>query len=211
MKTITPTFIVFIALLILPLALFAQAKSITSENYYAALKEAYSKTEKQIRKRVRVEKFYRYGNVTVTITNTTEYLPPDKSRWIHIEEKEGKVFKRFEEITIGNSIYRKEDNDDWVKRKDDRRTVMGVREDSTIEFFSEEAKIGKENFQVMVRKIINHNENSLDEDKIWINKKGLITKETSTTSNNELKIIASTVDTAYDYKIKPPKIEAPIK
>ncbi len=59
--------------------------------------------------------------------------------------------------------------------------------------------------------MVNYNKFFFDEDKTLINEIGLISKNTSTTSNNELKNIVSTINITYDYKIKPPKIEPPIK
>ncbi len=211
MKIITQTFILFIAVLILPSVLYGQAKSITSENYYSALKEAESKTNKQIRKKSQTQKLYTNGKITATLTDTTEYFPPDKSKWISVQER-GDVVKRIEQITIGNSIYRKEDNGDWVKReKYSGGFGIGGKDNSTREFFIEDATIGKEKFQVLIEKRVNYNNTFFDEVKTWIDNKGLISKKTMTTSSNELKNIVSSVDISYDYKLKPPKIEAPIE
>jgi hypothetical protein len=211
MKIVAQTFIVFIAVLILPLVLFGQTKPITSENYYALLNQAESKTDKQIRKRVQIQKLYTNGEITATLTDTTEYLPPDKSRWISVEDR-GNVVKRIEQITIGNAVYRKENTGDWLKReKDSGGFGIGGKDNSKREFFIEEAKIGKEKFQVLIEKRVNYNNTFFDEVKTWIDKKGLILKKLSTTSFNELRNIVSSVEVTYDYKLKPPKIEAPIK
>jgi hypothetical protein len=212
MKIITQTFIIFIAVLILPSVLFGQAKSITSENYYAILKEAESKTGKQIRKEVQIQKLFSNGVITRTLTDTTEYLPPDKSRWIAVNIR-GNVVERIEQIRIGNLYYRKEDNDEWAKRKvnEDSYGIGGETDDSTREYFIEDATIGKEKFQVLIEKTVNYNKTYFDERKIWINKKGLIIKKALTTSHIELPNIVSSVDKTYDYKVKPSKIEAPIK
>lgn len=210
MKIITQTFILFIAVLILPLVLFGQAKSITSENYYAALNGAESKTNIQIRKRVQIQKLYTNGEITKTSTDTTEYLPPGTSRWISVEER-GNVVKRLEVITISNFTYRKVDNGAWVKREKDAGNYgIGGKDNSTREFFIEDATIGKEKFQVLIEKKVNFNNTYFDESKTWVSEKGLILKKTVTTSFNELKNIVSSVEVTYDYQLKPPKIEAPI-
>lgn len=214
MKIITQTFILFIAVLILPLVLFGQAKSITSENYYSALKEAESKTEKQVRKVSQIQKLYRNGELTATLTDTTEYLPPDKSSWIHIENRGGAISKRIEQIRIGSIRYRKEDNGEWIKREGEGSYGFGGisgTDDSTREYFVEEATIGKEKFRVLIEKRINGMKTFFDESKIWINNKGLISKISSTTSFAEPGNIVSAVDVTYDYKLKPPKIAAPVK
>ena len=211
MKIITRTFILLIALIILSSVLFGQAKSITSEDYYSSLKEAESKTDKQIRKRIQIQKLYTNGKITETITDTTEYLPPDKSRWIFVDE-EGNVVERIEQITIGNDVFRKTDKGEWVKRgKDDGGFGISGKDNSTREFFIEEAKIGKEKFQVLIEKRVNYNKTFFDEVRTWINEKGLILKKTMTTSMNDLKNIVSLVEINYDYNLKSLKIEPPIK
>ncbi len=88
---------------------------------------------------------------------------------------------------------------------------MAERITAQEKFFIEEATIGKEKFQVLIEKRVNYNNTFFDEVKTWIDKKGLILKKMSTTSFNELKNIVSSVEVTYDYKLKPPKIEAPIK
>lgn len=191
---------------------FAQAKSITSEDYYAALRKADSEKDKQIRKLVQVYKSYTDGKVVKTISDTFEYLPPDKSRWVHINEREGKIIERFEQISIGNTIYRKEADGAWVKReKQQEMSGPGGVPNIPTEFFIEETKIGKEKFQVLTRKTVNTNKTRFEEDRTWINKKGLIAKSISTDSINKPENIDSTFEMTYDYKIVPPKIEPPIK
>jgi hypothetical protein len=210
MKLIMQIFILFIACLILPSVLFGQAKNIASESYYSVLKEAESKTEKQIRKRVQIQNLYRSQEISATLTDTTEYLPPDKSVWIHVEER-GNVVKRIEQITIGNLIYRKENNGKWVKDKKDIGYGISGKDNSTREFFIEEVTVGKEKVQILIMKTVNYNNTYFDESKIWINNKGLILKKFSATSHLELKNIVSSVDVTYNYKLKSPKIKAPIK
>lgn len=211
MKIIKQTFILFIASIVLPSILFGQTKSISSETYYSALKEAESKTDKQIRKETQIQKLYTNGKITETITDTTENLSPDKWRWVSVDEENG-VVKKTEEICIGNLIYRKEDNSSWVKRgKDDDGFGISGKDNSTREFFIEEATIGKEKFQVLIEKRVNYNKTFFDEVKTWINQEGLILKKSMTTSENDLKNIVSLVEINYNYQIKPPRIEAPIK
>lgn len=211
MKIFTQTFVLFIALLALPSVLFGQAKSITSENYYSAIKEAELKTDKQIRRRIQIQKLYTNGEIRATLTDTTESLPPDKSKWISVEDR-GNVVKRIEQITIGNAIYRKENNGAWIKReKNSGGYGISGKDNSTRDFFIEETMIGKEKFQVLIVKTVNYNNTFFDESRTWIDKKGLILKKESTTSHIELKNIVSSVDVTYDYKLKAPKIEAPIK
>jgi hypothetical protein len=215
MKIIAQTFVLLIALLILPSVLLGQAKSITKEAYNSALNEAEAKTEKQIRKRVSIQKIYGNGEVLTTLTSTSEYLPPDKSRWLAVEDR-GYMIKRIEVFTIGNFEYRKEDNGAWVKRERFDGESYGLSggagiDDSTREYFIEEAKIGKEKFQVLIEKQVDAGKTSFNESKTWINKKGFISKKTSTNSSIEFKNINSSIEITYDYNIKPPKIEAPIK
>ena len=211
MKIITQIFILFTALLLLPSVLFGQTKAIMSEDYYSAIKEAESKTDKQIRKRVQVQKLYTNGKVTTTLTDITESIPPDKSRWISVENK-GDVVKKIERITIGNIIYRKEGDGAWTKgEKNSGFYGIGGKDNSTREFFIEERTAGKEKFQVLTVKTVNYDNTFFDESKTWINSKGRILKMNITTSRTELKNIVSTVDITYDYKLKAPKIEAPIK
>jgi len=216
MKIITQTFILLIAVSVFPLVIFGQTKSITRENYLSALKEAETKTEKEIRKEVSIQKLYANGEITRTLTNTTEHLPPDRSRWLGITA-EGNSVGRIEQILVGNFYYRKENEGEWVKRAvvDDEGIGLGGgfggTDDSTREYFIEEAKIGKEKFQVLIEKTVNFNKTYFDERRIWISKKGLIFKEAATTSFMELKNIVSSIDVVYDYKVKPAKIEPPVK
>lgn len=211
MKIFIHTLIGFISLFILPAVLFGQAKSITSEDYYSSLKESETKTDKQTRKRTQIQKLYTNGKITENITDTSEYLPPDKSRWIYVDE-EGSVVKKFEQITIGQNVYRKTDNGSWVKReKNDGGFGINGKDNSTREFFTEEVTMGKEKFQVLIEKRVNFNNTFFDEVKTWINQKGLIVKKIMTTSENNLKNVVSSVEINYNYKIKAPIIEAPIK
>ena len=85
------------------------------------------------------------------------------------------------------------------------------KNDSTREFFIEEEKIGKEKFQVLIMKEVNSDKTNFREIKDWINKKGLIIKTTYTNSSGGPRIMDSAGETTYDYKVKPPKIEPPIK
>lgn len=207
--------VLFIFILFFPVVLFGQNKATTSQNFYLLLNEAESKTEKQIRKKVKIQKLFSNGEITKTLTDTTEYLPPDKSRWIALNV-EGKVVNRIEQIRVGDFYYRKEDNGEWVKRRVDEDGMglgggLGGITDDKREYFIKEAKIGKEKFQVLIEKWINYNKTYFDERKIWINKKGLIVKRTSTTSHLELQNIVSSVEETVDYSVKAPKIEAPIK
>src|SRR4051812_22465516 len=126
MKIITQTFILLITGLIFPLVILGQAKSITRENYYTILKQAETKTEQQIKKEISIQKLFANGEITGTLTDTSEYLPPDKSRWLGIEDR-GYSVKRIEQIRVGDFYYRKENNGEWVKRKvvDDEGIGLG--------------------------------------------------------------------------------------
>lgn len=210
-RIITQAFILFVVALLLPSLLFGQAKSITSENYYTTLKDAESRSEKLARKIVSIQKLYSNGEITATLTDTVEYLPPDKSRWISVEDR-GRPVKKIEQITIGNLVYRKEGDGEWVKRqKDDFGMGIGGTDNSAREYFSEETIVGKEKIRVLTEKRVNYNKTFFDEIKIWINEKGIIVKKTSTTSRQELKNIVSSIDESYDYGVKLEKIEAPKK
>ena len=92
----------------------------------------------------------------------------------------------------------------------DSAEVLGT-DNSTREYFIEEAKIGMEKFQVLIKKTVNFDKTYFDEDKTWINNKGLIIKRNLTTSYIEFKNIVNSIEITYDYKAKPSKIEAPIK
>ena len=100
MKIITQNIVLFIALIILPLTVFGQTKSITRQSYESALNQAETKTDKQIRKEISIQKLYANGEITTTLTSTSEYLPPDKSRWLAIEDR-GYSVKRTEGFNIG--------------------------------------------------------------------------------------------------------------
>ena len=211
MKIINQTFILITVLLMLPLVLFGQAKSITKENYQSLLTEARTKTEKQIRKRIQIQKLYSFGKLTGTLTDTTEYLPPDKSRWTYVEDR-GNNISQLEVIRIGNVNYRRENKGSWIeqKREENGFGISGT-DNSTREYFIENETIKGQDFHVLVEKKINYNKTFFDEKKVWIDKNGLIQKEKMTTSMSELSNIVSAIDITYDYKIKSPKIEAPIK
>jgi len=207
MKNIAQPIAILISLLTLPLILFGQAKPITEEQYISARNAAESETNKQVRRRVSNWKSYDAGEGTST--GTTDYIPPDRSRWIDITTKGTKV-ERIEQITIGETIYRKEDDGPWIKRtKDSGGFGIGGREIGTREFFKESVTIGREKLQVLIRKMANYNNTYFDEDKMWVNSKGLIVKTESTTKRGET--LVSRNDVTYDYKAKPAKIVAPIK
>lgn len=209
-KIITQTLGLLVVGLFLSIHLFGQAKPITGKKYWAIIQEAESKTEKQIRKEVQIQKLFSNGKITSISTDTTEHLPPDKSRWISREDKDNAVKTKIEQIKIGNLIYRKEGNGPWVKRKKDGDNYgIGGADNSTREFFIEDETVGKEKVQVLIEKTVNYNQTFFDESKIWINEKGLILKKISTTSFQDHKNIVSSVERQYDYSAKPRKIEAP--
>lgn len=211
MKYFANTLILFTALVIQHSVLLGQSKSISDENYYSVLREAESKTEKQIRKRIQIQKLFTNGEITETLTDTSEYLPPNKSRWVHVEES-GNIVKKIEQITIGNLTYQKEDNGAWRKlRKEDDGFSISGKDNSTREIFIEEETIGTEKFQVLLQKTVNYNKTYFDERKTWINKKVLILKEAMTTGFMDLKNIVSSVDIANSFASKRLKITAPIK
>lgn len=133
MKIITQIFTLFV-LLLFPLVVFGQANSISSEKYWSAVNEAESKTENQIRKRVQIQKFYTNGEVTGTSTGTTEYIPPNRSRWINVEEK-GSVVKRIEQITIGNVLTEKKITEHGLNEKRMMVVLESVELRSTQENF----------------------------------------------------------------------------
>jgi len=209
MRNIAQTFAISIAVLILPLIVFGQTKSVTREEYYSAENAAESKTDKQLRRKISIWTSYENGRVDAITKSTFEFVPPDSSRWVDVATKGAKV-ETIEQITIGKAVYRRENGGQWSKRtKDSDGFGFGGGEILTGEYFIESERIGKEKLQVLREKIANYNNTFFDEKRTWINSKGLIVKTLSTTSRGQT--LVSRNDVTYDYKAKPAKIVAPIK
>jgi hypothetical protein len=209
MKIHTKSLLIFIHLLF-PIAALGQLKPISSENYRAIVDEAESRTRKQVRKRVQVQKRFADGKLSTVFTDTGEYLPPDKSRWTHTE-RNGDVVKSFEVITVGNIQYRKADDGVWTKREKSPQGIGfgGGKDNSSRQFFIEEKVIQKKRFKILTEKVVNFNNTYFDEIVTWINDSGLIHKSTHSTSRTEISDIVSSVEVTYDYRVKP-YIVAPI-
>jgi hypothetical protein len=216
MKIIKLSFISILVLVMVPLVLLGQAKRITGENYSSVLKEAESKTYSQIRKTVEIIKRFKQRKVTSIRTETAEYLPPDKWRSVSIEMENGKLIEHIETIVLGDTIYRQKGGGNWVQRKRESVDSGAIwTEKGERSFLIEESIIGGEKFQILTKEVLflfpEYGE--LKRYKIWINGKGLITKQTRTIEHlphrpeaGEL-VVESEVN--YDYKLDPPKIDAP--
>lgn len=191
-------------------------KIITEEEYDLIRKEAQANVDKRIRRVTHNEIRNIIGSAPVKVNIIQDFLPPNKSKWM-VEETTENGVKRTEIIYIGDVEYRKENNNDWVMRNlnskntDDGPDIIAKKDESNKEFTIEDTKIENEPYRILTSKTVTPQSKILTENRIWINKEGLIYKEESKSGLGGLGNLLSSSTTNYVYTVKDVEIEAPIK
>lgn len=197
--------------------LAAQTQTITKEEFNLTKDKAESNSFEKARIETENETGYSGGKVTSTSTYTKEFLPPKQSKSLLVVEK-GNSVEKTEEIVIGDTLYKKHNNENWVKTKLDNfgggsyTGITVAKSESISKYRLETVKDGNEIFQVLKDSTVDHvgQLNAYYEREYWI-KNGLLYKKVSVTSiNNQNNVLYKSVEN-YDYNPKNLKIEAPIK
>jgi hypothetical protein len=200
---------------------FAQVKTLAKEPYDSAISDALAKGNKIPKREIFVTKNYSNKKLISTTTITRENLPPDKSRWRTVTEKDGVVSYLYESIKIGDTEYKKTDKGDWEKIDlNNESSNQGILKSSAIldtkelkQFLVMDATLDNQpvkfylSYEVM---ILDQRMIFLD-DRTWINADGFIVKSSTTVSNTLPDIITSQTLKSYEYNPKDLKIEAPVK
>lgn len=197
--------------------LFGQYKSITKEEFESAKDTAESNTYKKARTETEIETNYSGGNVTSTTNYIKQFLPPKQSKSL-IVIKKGNTIEKTEEVLIGNTLYKKENDGKWIKsnlknlRGEGYSGIATSISESVSEYMLEETKDGKETFQHYKVSTVSQVGvlTAYNESEYWI-KDGLVHKTVLITSVNKRDNVLYKSIGDYEYNPKNLKIEAPIK
>jgi hypothetical protein len=200
---------------------FAQVKTLTKEQYDSAISDALAKGNKIPKREVFATKNYSNNKLVSTTTITSENLPPDKSRWLTLTEKDNVVTYRYESVKIGDTEFKKTDKGDWEKIDlNNNSSNQGILRSSAVldtkelkQFLLMDAVLDNQpvklylSYEVL---LIEQRLIFLDE-RTWINADGLIVKAVTKVSNTVPEVITSQTVNSYEYNPKDLKIEAPFK
>ena len=196
-----------------------EKKIVSEKEYKLTLEQSQENVKKVIRRETTDGIVKPVGAEQVKTTIIEEFLPPDKSKRI-LTETDDKGENKTEIIYIGDVEYRKETDENWTKivsnkSKSDGNGITVKKQESSNdnkkEFLIEEIKIDGEFYRVLIQKYSNAQGTLFGENKVWINKEGLIVKESFQTSLGRIDNLIESRITKYDYTIEDLKIEAPIK
>ncbi len=196
-------------------AAFSQIKQITSSEFNQASSAAY-KLMYETSRRVNLKtETFENGAVISSVTKTEERLLPDKTRYLTVENKDGKETS-LELIYIGTIEYRRENGGEWTK-KDLRGSGMGSGTgggSTSVVQFTEESDFAE---GVPARKLkemrITQSSEGLmfDEFIAWYDQRGFLLRSERTKGNLEPKNVKTRSVATYEYDPGDLKIEAPIQ
>ena len=211
-----------LCLLILTTCVFAQNTTLTKEEFNSAIGNGASNAEKFSRRVVSVNKSFSKNQLTATYTSTQEFLLPEKSRWVTVDEKNNAETVRTETIKIGNIEYKKQGESEWITtdlavkplNPPKRLTVSTEKLETTDcwEYIVTETTLDGKTVSLYfsyhvfdVKKIL-----YFIEDFYWIGADGLLIKSSSKVSNTIPANVTSQRLITYEYNPKALKIEAPV-
>jgi hypothetical protein len=194
---------------------FGQAKEITEDEFRQAFQKAYEKLSEISYREKSVEEIYDDGKLSATVDNVTEFIPPDKYRYITVETF-GEKSRRSEMIDIGGIFYCREDEGQWTRPENGclgggagSGRIPAVDQKITFEetkLDDADAKLYQEYMTYLYPK----DKLSYNLDKFWINDKGLILRREMEDGSVEPRFLRSRRTVTYEYNPKI-KIEAPVK
>ena len=208
-----------IFILISSLSVFSQSKEITKEEYYGPWRAALQKARGLNRRNISKTEIYKDGKLSATDEWQYEYDLPDKIRYIHIENRDGKSY-RTEQIDIGKAKYCKQDDKPWEKTESPciGGGAGGVPNTQSIKYTVETVRLGDKDERLFTQFITYKNTFNKEENqglsfyvtRYWLAADGLISRgEINYGKVDTKRIDRLTIDTyEYDSKIK---IVAPIK
>ena len=220
MKKIKSILFSNLCLLFVTVSVFSQNKIITKEEYSSALGNSATKADKIPNRITRTTSFYKNKVLNSTTKYISENIPPDKFRWVNIDEKNG-VIVRNERIKIADIEYSKKGDGDWEKRdlKSDKSVFGGMMTGEIIETKDcwEYLLINTTLDNQLVNLYFSYHVSEIQkilyftESRDWINSDGLILKAMYKVSNTIPENVTNVTNTTYEYNPKDLKIEAPIK
>lgn len=197
----------------------AQPKTITSEQYYGPFRAALSEEKNFARRKTSTTEYFTNGKLVETETWLYEFLPSGDARYLHIETRGEKTFRR-EQIEVGDQKFCKRDDAEWERTE--RGCIGGgiggysnimSREYTLEEIDSKEGRVRKFGSRI-IYKWPEGNEKEpgivrFDDSFYLLNGKGLITRRESKAGIVETKEITKKQVEIYEYDPNI-KIEAPI-
>ncbi|MBL8180498.1 MAG: hypothetical protein JNL64_02680 [Blastocatellia bacterium] len=202
------------------LAVSAQVKEITKDEYYSPWRAAIQKARGLNRRKISKTEIYKNGKISATDEWLYEYVLPDKIRYVHLEKRDGKSY-RTEQVDIDKLKYCKQDDKPWelVEGPCIGGGAGGVPNAQSIKYTVETVRSGNNDAKLFTQYItfkdpFTKESNiglSFYESKYWLGSDGFIIREERKYGLAETKRIDRlTVDT-YEYNPKDLMIEAPIK
>lgn len=207
-------------ILLLSLSVFGQNKTLTKTEYDSAISAA-GKKESSVASRITsVTTYYSNEKVTEKTTIKRENLPPDRSSWKTIIEKDGKINVTFEEIIIGEVKYRKNDKSLWESNKPEGKITSTMRADTSDpvqavdcrEYLLFDSRLNGQIVKMYFSYQVTNIKNLLYfiEDRHWISLEGLTLASSTKVSKLIPTNVTSNTITNYIYDPKDLKIEAPV-
>lgn len=189
------------------------AAAITREQYFAAVRKAYDRTEKQ-KHRIKFTTANDAPDKDEKRILLYESVSPKLNRSV-FEYYENDRLVRYEEMTVGNAQYVKYDSQDWRRKTEpDVLGVYGRGAELTVEYL----RLGPESVNNRNADVYQKTETSsypslpnsramIEIEKYWIDENGLIVKYSFSTTDQSLgRLLNKIKDYEYDpnLKISPP-------
>jgi len=174
---------IFIALIFLTVVvpLYAQQVEIEGQEYYQAVKSAGAKGRAYTYSKVTKREYFAAGKATDSNEDIEEHIPPNRTRYVQIRNKNGKV-NRAEVITIGKTYYCKTDDASWTSSTQ----YCGPSSLYSIPYPPKSKKFWREKVQINGRRatLYIHRTEYMDkttlrfwQDKEWVDDKGRAIRE----------------------------------
>lgn len=208
--------------LILSISAFAQFKAVKEKEYNAALEKARTKTEKVPKRIKTISKEYSDAKLLNTTSVIEEYLSDDKGRRVETIE-EGNTKTVSERISIGKSLFERNNGGDWKKTKDNgsrKELVQNIMTNGVEthpatchEYLVTPYQLdGKPvTFYYSLEVLEENGKLTYIENKDWVNSEGMIVLSDLTESNIVLTNVFRFETVTYEYNPVDLKIEAPMK
>lgn len=200
-------------------SVFAQAKTISHDDFYEAYRAALDKEETVSWRKITKKQELKNGKAERTVEITEEFLKPDRRRYVNVQ-KTDKSSDKNELIQIGKVYYCRKNESEWTKSENwcSLSGLYATPADAISKYSVEAAKINNQqlklyqNYTTWIDKSSDGKkaETHYWHEKIWFSKAGLIVRlEIETGLVEPQTVYLKWVDT-YEYNPKNIKIEAPV-
>jgi hypothetical protein len=105
-----------IVLVAIPVASWAQTRSVSQQNYWSAIRDADDRTDVLPHRKVTTSSVLTGIEKKISRKDVVEYLPPDREKFVRTTYKDGKA-STFELIKLGGDHYCRDAGGSWVKSK----------------------------------------------------------------------------------------------